>query len=64
MKSKVLRIILNLFLIVACTQTERLRMGVTEFKSSDWALVEIDGFLPINLQAIYSKPRLSAALFV
>ena len=43
MKSKVTLIILNLFLIVACSQTERLRMRVDAFNSTDWALVEIDG---------------------
>ena len=43
MNSRALLIILNLFLIVACSQTERLRMRVDEFNSTDWALKEIDG---------------------
>ena len=43
MKSKVLLIILTLFLIVACSQTKRLRMGVEEFQNTDWVLEEIDG---------------------
>ena len=43
MKSKVLLIILALFLIVACSQTKRLRMGVKEFQNTDWVLEEIDG---------------------
>lgn len=43
MKSKVLLIIIALFLMAACSQTKRLRMGVEEFQNTDWALVEIDG---------------------
>ena len=43
MKPKVLLIIFTLFLIVACSQTKRLRMDVDEFNSTDWVLEEIDG---------------------
>lgn len=43
MKSKQMRLIFAFFLIVACSQTERLRMGVEEFNSTDWVLEEIDG---------------------
>jgi putative lipoprotein len=43
MKSKVLPIIFTLFLIVACSQTKKLRMDVDEFNSTDWVLEEIDG---------------------
>ena len=43
MKSKVLLIIFALFLIVACSQTKKLRMGVKEFQNTDWVLEEIDG---------------------
>lgn len=43
MKYRILLIILALFLIVACSQTKRLRMGVDEFNSTDWVLQEIDG---------------------
>ena len=43
MKPKDMLLISALVLIVACSQTERLRMHVDEFNSTDWALVEIDG---------------------
>ena len=43
MKSRVLLIIFTLFLIVACSQTKKLRMDVDEFNSTDWVLEEIDG---------------------
>jgi heat shock protein HslJ len=43
MKSKVLLIIFALFLVAACSQTKRLRMGVEDFQNTDWALEEIDG---------------------
>lgn len=43
MKPKHMRLIFALFLIVACSQTERLRMGVEEFNSTEWVLEEIDG---------------------
>ena len=43
MKPKFVLVIFALVLVVACSQTERLRMRVDEFKSTDWALVEIDG---------------------
>ena len=43
MKSKVLLIIFALFLIIACSQTKKLRMSVKEFQNTDWVLEEIDG---------------------
>ena len=43
MKFKVPLIIFALFLVVACSQTKRLRMGVEDFQNTDWALEEIDG---------------------
>jgi heat shock protein HslJ len=43
MKPKVVLFIFALFLIGACSQTERLRIGVEEFNSTDWVLEEIDG---------------------
>lgn len=43
MRPKVLLIIFALALIVACSQTKRLRMGVEDFQNTDWALEEIDG---------------------
>jgi heat shock protein HslJ len=43
MKPKDMLLISALVLIVACSQTERLRMRVDEFNSTDWALKEIDG---------------------
>ena len=48
MKSKVVLFIFALFLIGACSQTERLRMGVDEFNSTDWVLEEIDGSAVID----------------
>ena len=35
--------IFALFLIVACSQIESLRMRVDELNSTDWVLEEIDG---------------------
>lgn len=35
--------IFALFLIVACSQIESLRMRVDDFNSTDWVLEEIDG---------------------
>jgi len=43
MKIKDIRFIFALFLIVACSQIESLRMRVDEFNSTDWVLEEIDG---------------------
>ena len=43
MKPKDMPLIFALVLIVACSQTERLRMRVDEFNRTDWALVKIDG---------------------
>ncbi|MDH4011042.1 MAG: META domain-containing protein, partial [Desulfobacterales bacterium] len=43
MKPKVVLFIFALFLIGACSQTERLRLGVEAFNSTDWVLEEIDG---------------------
>jgi len=43
MKSKFILLIFALFLIVACSQTEMLRMRVDEFDSTDWVLEEIGG---------------------
>ena len=43
MKPKNMLFIFALFLIVACSQIESLRMRVDEFNSTDWVLEEIDG---------------------
>jgi putative lipoprotein len=43
MQRKSMPYLLVLLLIIACSQTERLQMGVEEFKSTDWVLEEIDG---------------------
>ena len=43
MKPKVVLLIFALPLIVACSQTERLRIGADAFNSTDWVLQEIDG---------------------
>jgi putative lipoprotein len=43
MKPKFLLLIFASFLIVACSQTEMLRMRVDEFNSTDWVLEEIGG---------------------
>jgi len=43
MKHTNMLFIFALFLIGACSQTERLRIGVEEFNSTDWVLEEIDG---------------------
>jgi heat shock protein HslJ len=48
MKPKVVLFICALFLIGACSQTERLRIGVEEFNSTDWVLEEIDGSAVID----------------
>jgi heat shock protein HslJ len=40
--------IFAVFLIVACSQTERLRARVDEFNSIDWVLEEIDGSAVID----------------
>jgi putative lipoprotein len=48
MKPKDILLISALVLIVACSQTERLRMRVDEFSSTDWALMEIDGSAVID----------------
>ncbi len=43
MKPKFLLLIFASVLIVACSQTEMLRMRVDEFNSTDWVLEEIGG---------------------
>jgi heat shock protein HslJ len=48
MKPNNMLIILALFLSVACSQTERLRIGVDEFNRTDWVLEEIDGSAVID----------------
>lgn len=48
MKPKDMLLISALVLIVACSQTERLRMRVDELSSTDWALMEIDGSAVID----------------
>ena len=48
MKPKFMLLIFVLFLSVACSQTEMLRMRVAEFSNTDWVLEEIDGSAVID----------------
>ena len=48
MKPKYMLLIFAVFLIVACSQTEKLRARVDEFNSIDWVLEEIDGSAVID----------------
>ena len=48
MKTKPMRLMFAFFLIVACSQTERLRISIEEFNSTDWVLEEIDGSAVID----------------